>query len=138
MGTFQTASFSPLTGRVTVATVSGFNYWAGTNTTMTPELLLSYGVGGASAPGQAGESTSLALTSGVLRLTAVVRTNDPALTVSAQTSTNLSSWADLATNRFGVSATNTNGVPSGCQRRVFEAPIQGETRKFLKLKVTSE
>jgi arabinan endo-1,5-alpha-L-arabinosidase len=138
LGTFQTASFSPLTGRVTVATISGFNYWAGTNTTMTPELLLSYGVGGASAPGQAGESTSLALTSGVLRLTAVVRTNDPAVTVSAQTSTNLSSWADLATNRFGVAATNTNGVPSGCQRRVFEAPIQGETRKFLKLNVTSQ
>ena len=105
---------------------------------MTPELLLSYGVGGASAPGQAGESTSLALTSGVLRLTAVVRTNDPAVTVSAQTSSNLYTWSDLASNRFGLPAANTNGVPAGCQRRVFETPIQGETRKFLKLNVNSQ
>ena len=138
LGTFQTASFTPLSGKVTVTTVSGFNYWVGSNVTMTPELLLSYGVGGASAPGRAGEGTSLALTSGVLRLTAVVRTNDPTVTVSAQTSTNLFSWSDLVTNRFGLPAADTNGVPAGCQRRVFETPIQEEPRKFLKLKVTSQ
>ena len=141
LGNFQTASFSPLTGKVTLATVSGFQYWAGAGVTMTPELLLDYGVGGATAPGQAGEASSLSLTSGVLRLTAVVRTNDPAVTVWAQTSTNLLSptaWIDLGTNRLGTPSTNTNGVPAGCQRRVFEAPVHGETRKFLKLNVISQ
>ena len=84
------------------------------------------------------EVNAMALTSGVLRLTAVVRTNDPAVTVSAQTSTNLFSWSDLVTNRFGLPASDTNGVPAGCQRRVFETPIQEEPRKFLKLKVISQ
>ena len=140
LGKFQTASFSPLTGKVTLATVTGFQYWAGSGVTMTPDLLLAYGVGGATAPGQAGESTILSVTSGVLRLTAVVRTNDPSLSVSAQTSTTLlsSGWSDLATNRFGTPSTSTNGVPAGCQRRVFETPIQGETRKFLRLNVVNQ
>jgi autotransporter-associated beta strand protein len=141
LGNFQTASFSPLTGKVTLATVSGFQYWAGTGVTMTPELLLGYGIGGATAPGQAGEASSLSMTSGVLRLTAVVRTNDPGVTVWAQTSTNLLSptaWIDLATNRLGTPSTNTNGVPAGWQRRVFEAPIQGEAMMFMKLKVISQ
>jgi autotransporter-associated beta strand protein len=139
LGKVQTASFSPLTGKVTVATLSGFNYWAGVGVTMNPELLLAYGVGGASAPGQPSEQSALSITSGVLRLTAVVRTNDPAVTVSAQTSTNLLSapaWVDVVTNRFGIPSSNTNGVPTGCQRRVFETSIQGEPRKFLKLNIT--
>ena len=141
LGNFQTASFSPLTGKVTVTTVSGFQYWAGVGATMTPELLLAYGVGGATASGQSGEPTSLSINSGVLRLTAVVRTNDPAVTVFAQTNNNLSSlssWVDLATNRLGTPSDNTNGVPAGCQRRVFEAPILSETRMFLRLKVNNQ
>jgi autotransporter-associated beta strand protein len=139
LGAFQTASFTPLGGKVTVATVSGFNYWAGTNMPMTPELLLAYGVGGATAPGQPAEQIALSIVSGVLRLTAVVRTNDPAVSVSAQTSTNLLSapaWVDVVTNRFGIPSSNTNGVPTGCQRRIFETSIQGEPRKFLKLNIT--
>ncbi|NCA17015.1 MAG: hypothetical protein EBS90_08205 [Betaproteobacteria bacterium] len=141
LGKFQTASFSPLTGKVTLATVTGFQYWAGSGVTMTPDLLLAYGVGGATAPGQSGEPTSLSINSGVLRLTAVVRTNDPAVTVFAQTNNNLSSassWVDLATNRLGTPSDNTNGVPAGCQRRVFEAPILSETRMFLRLKVNNQ
>jgi len=141
LGNFQTATFSPLTGKVTLATVTGFQYWAGSAVTMTPELLLGYGVGGATAPGQTGESSTLIMTSGVLRLTAVVRTNDPAITVFAQTNNNLSlpsSWVDLATNRLGTPSAITNDVPAGCQRRVFEVPTQGEARMFLKLKVNNQ
>jgi len=141
LGNFQMASFSPLTGKVTVATVSGFNYWAGVGVTMTPELLLAYGVGGATTPGQSGEQSTLSIDSGVLRMTAIVRINDPAVTVLAQTNTNLSSsssWVDLAANRFGTPSANTSGVPAGCQRRVFEAPIQGEAMMFMKLKVISQ
>lgn len=74
-----------------------------------------------------------ALVSGQLTLTAVVRVDDPALTVTCESSTTLTSWnpADVSSE----AAADQTGVPAGCERRIYSAPLEG-SKKFLRLRIT--
>jgi autotransporter-associated beta strand protein len=65
-----------------------------------------------------------------LTLTAIIRANDPQLTVSAQASSDLTNWT--TNNVSSEPAADQTGVPEGCERRVFRTPLDG-AKKFLRL-----
>jgi Cadherin domain len=106
----------------------------GSGLTLTSDLLLKYAVGGALSPTAASESTVTALTSNKLTLIAVVRTNDPSLSIVGEAGVDLSIW-----NSSGVSvapSANQVSVPDGCQRRIYSVERTGSpSRQFLRLKV---
>ena len=108
---------------------------AGTNVTLTSELLLKYAIGGASSPAGSSENTVTVVDGSKLTLTAVVRTNDLSLSVVGEAGVNLSSW-----NTNGVSHTPAGSqlnVPEGCQRRIYGVDkANSPSRQFLRLKVT--
>jgi trimeric autotransporter adhesin len=73
------------------------------------------------------------LTSSNLSITAIVRTNDPDLTVFGQATTDLS-LGPWSTN--GVTKTNAvdqSGVPSGTARQIFSTERGTNSRLFLRL-----
>jgi autotransporter-associated beta strand protein len=76
-----------------------------------------------------------------LALVAVVRTNDPSLSVTGETVGNLSDFTnpssiDLVTG--SASNVSQEGVPSGCERRRFLVNRGTDNKKFLRLKVTQK
>ena len=77
------------------------------------------------------------LTPSTLSITAVVRTNDPTLTVSGQTLTNLlvGPWT---TNNVTVTVVDPQpvDVPEGCQVQIFSTPRDADTKRFLRLQTT--
>jgi len=117
--------------------VSSFNEWTGGGVPITPELLTKYAVGGATNQTGSGEALSSTLSGPNFTLTAVVRTNDPLLTVIGQSSTDLITWTDLINNPSGTPSASQAGVPSGCNRRDFTIPIDVDVKKFLRLKITA-
>jgi hypothetical protein len=108
---------------------------AGSGVTLTSELLLKYAVGGAVSPMAASESTITVLDGNKLTLTAVVRTNDPDLSIVGEAGVDLTSWSSS-----GVSvapSANQASVPEGCQRRIYSVDrANSPSRQFLRLKVT--
>ena len=117
-------------------TASGetFINWSG-GESLTPALQLQYAIGGASSPTATnGVPSVTTVTSNTLSITAVVRTNDPTLTVNGQ------SLIDLA-----VGPWTTNNVtmtpqldtaPEGCQVQTFSTPRGEDSKKFLRLQTT--
>jgi hypothetical protein len=107
----------------------------GTNVTLTSELLLKYAIGGASSATGSSENTVTVLDGSKLTLTAVVRTNDPSLSVVGEAGVNLSSW-----NTNGVSnapSASQASVPEGCERRIYSVDrANSPSRQFLRLRVT--
>ena len=117
--------------------VSSFNEWTGGGVLMTPGLLTKYAVGGATNPAGSGEALSSTLSGLNFTLTAVVRTNDPLLTVIGQSSTDLITWTDLINNPSGTPSASQAGAPFGCNRRDFTIPIDEDVKKFLRLEITA-
>jgi hypothetical protein len=80
---------------------------------------------------------SNSVTASNLSITAIVRTNDPDLSVFGQSITNLSlgTWntADVTRITNGVDQTS---VPAGNQRQIFSTPRNSEAAKFLRLQST--
>jgi len=111
-----------------------FAGWSG-GLSNTPTLQLQYAIGGASSPTATnGVPSVTTVTSNALAITAVVRTNDPTLTVNGQT------LIDLA---IGPWSTNTvtmtplaDPAPEGCQVQVFSTPREANTKKFLRLQTS--
>ena len=103
--------------------------------TLTSELLVKYAIGGASTPTGLSESTVTVLGSSKLSLTAVVRTNDPSLSVVGEVGTDLSSWSSI-----GVSvepAASQVGVPAGYERLIYSVDRSNSpSRQFMRLSVT--
>lgn len=116
--------------------VSSFNEWTGGGVPITTELLKKYAVGGATNPAGSGEAPRSTLAGPNFTLTAIVRTNDPFLTVTGQSSTTLGTWTNLPTNPLGTPAGNQTGVSYGCERRDFSTATGTEPRIFLRLKTT--
>jgi len=108
---------------------------AGSGVTLTSELLLKYAVGGALSPTESSEKTVTVLDGSKLTLTAVIRTNDPSLSVGGEAGANLSSWSTS-----GVSHTpsaNQASVPEGCERRIYSVDrANSPSRQFLRLRVS--
>ncbi|MBJ7326406.1 MAG: hypothetical protein JHC52_03570 [Chthoniobacterales bacterium] len=116
--------------------VSSFNEWTGGGTLMTSQLLEKYAVGGAASPAGSSEQFAAGFSGTSFTLTAIVRTNDPLLTLVGQSSTDLMTWTNMATNPFGTPSASQTNVPFGCNRRDFTIPIDLDVKKFLRLKIT--
>jgi hypothetical protein len=71
-----------------------------------------------------------------LTLTAVVRTDDPDLTIAGVATADLT----VAFTTTGVTSTTAGvsqvGVPAGTERRKFSVPLDGASKKFLRLIAT--
>jgi hypothetical protein len=74
-----------------------------------------------------------------LVLTAIVRVDDPKLTVVGEAVTDLANYApgSLATTVVGSAAgVDQTGVPVGCEKQNFKVLQGTDTRKFLRVKAT--
>ena len=91
---------------------------------------------GASSPSDPMQAPVLSSTADVLSLTAVVRTNDPELTVSGETTTDLVGVTWSGTGVTTTNAADQTALPPGCTRKTFTVSIVGASRKFLRLNAT--
>jgi len=104
-------------------------------TTMNQELLLKYAIGGASSPTGSSENTVTVMDNNKLSLTAVVRTNDPSLSVVGEAGVDLGIWRTNGVSHT-PSASQAN-VAEGCERRIYSVDrANSPSRQFLRLKVT--
>ncbi|AKC82001.1 hypothetical protein IMCC26134_03000 [Verrucomicrobia bacterium IMCC26134] len=106
--------------------------------------LLRYALG-ASAPADIIPTPVTTSTATTLSITAVVRVNDPALTIGAEAATDLTAapgatgaWGTLGTGTITVTnAADQSGVSVGITaRKVFTVDTTGASKKFLRLKAT--
>ena len=114
-----------------------FASWSG-GATATDELILAYGVGGASSQQVGGIPTILTRDSGDLVLTAIVRIDDPKLSVLGEAVSHLANYGNpaLVTLLSGTaSGVSQDGVPDGCERREYRISTAGEARGFIRLRV---
>lgn len=94
--------------------------------------LAEYGLGGSSSGDDSALLPKATRDGSLLKITAVVRANDPALTVTAESSTDLASaWT---TGIEGTRAGDQSGVAAGFERRIYSADIGGNPRGYLRLR----
>ena len=116
------------------APVGGYEVWSG-GQTVSPAGILAYAVGGASSPDALdGLPVSHSVTSSSLSMTAIVRTNDPNLTVVGKVVGDLSG-GPWNTNNVTMTPGDQAGVGEGLQRQIWSAPRGGESQKFIRLEV---
>lgn len=116
---------------------STFTSWAQGAPLNSTNLLL-YSIGGATSPTATnGIAMSNAVTSSNLSITAIVRTNDPNLSVFGQSIVNLGAgtWTNNDVSRI-TNGVDQAGVPSGNQRQIFSTPLGTDGKKFLRLQTT--
>jgi len=114
-----------------------FSNWA-QGAPLNSTNLLKYAIGGATnATATNGIAISNAVTSSNLSITAIVRTNDPNLSVLGQSIVNLGAgtWTNSDVSRI-TDGVNQTGVPSGNQRQIFSTPLGTDGKKFLRLQTT--
>lgn len=122
-----------VTGTVT-ASGETFSNWSG-GAALTPALQLEYAIGGATSPNATNGVPSITtVTSNTLSITAVVRTNDPTLTVTGQTLVDLA-VGPWSTNDVTMTPEVT-AAPEGCQVQTFSTPRGQDSKKFLRLQTT--
>ncbi len=100
--------------------------------------LMRYASGG-NAPGDSVAKPVSAVTGGYLVITAIVRTDNPKLTVVGEAVTNLGNYASgtSVVEVLGVDAADQGGVPAGSKRRTFSVALEGSVaKKFLRLKAS--
>jgi trimeric autotransporter adhesin len=93
---------------------------------------------GANSPSDTVQAPITSASATELSLTAVVRTNDTNLTVSAETNTDLAlaaSWTGTGITET-LAADQTN-LPAGCVRKVYRVSITGASKKFLRIKAVN-
>jgi hypothetical protein len=126
---------------VNAPTPTGSTYTGWLNgVTPSDAAFLDY-VFGAATPGtlDASLKPTSAVTGGNLVITAIVRVDDPKLTVEGQAVTDLANYASgtsivtVPGSAVGVDQTN---VPSGCQRKTFTVAQGADAKKFLRLSAT--
>jgi len=116
------------------ASAESFSNWSG-GLSNTPALQLQYAIGGSSSPTATdGVPSVTTVTSNTLAITAVVRTNDPTLTVNGQALIDLvgQPWT---TNNVTMTP-QVDAAPEGCQVQTFSTPRDAEAKKFLRLQTT--
>ena len=99
--------------------------------------LLRYAFG-ANGPSDTVTKPTSTLSAGKLAITAIVRTNNPNLTVVGQAVTNLPNYASgtsIVGADVAADADQTN-VTNGCERQVFSVDQGTDAKKFLRLKAT--
>jgi autotransporter-associated beta strand protein len=122
---------TPATRNVTVAIANATTVGADG---LSPLMKYAFG---ANSPTDTVQAPALSSTATTLSITAVVRTNDPAVVVSGEAVNDLTgTWGTGGTVTMTVAGDQTN-LPANCQRRVFTVDTTAATRKFLRLKVVS-
>ena len=111
-----------------------FAQWSG-GLAATPHLLQRYAIGGAPDPQSAGEAAVHGFDGTTLSIEALVRTNDPALRVFGQSSTDLVAGGWTNNNVTVTDITKKPGDPANTARRVFSTPRETNVTKFLRLRV---
>jgi hypothetical protein len=108
--------------------------WKGNGTTLTPELLSKYAIGGAASPNLSAEAMSVARESNFLAVTALVRINDGSLFVVGEKSSSVNGpWTtDNVTST--TSGLSQSGIPIGFERRKYLIPYVAD-RAFFRLRV---
>lgn len=106
---------------------------------LTPALLQDYALGGAAAPGLAGEVPAFERSDTELALTVVVRENDPLLVVRGEASDELAGlWSGdnvMVRGRVHPAGPVQDDVPPGFERRHYVVPVGDNGRRFLRLRV---
>ena len=99
--------------------------------------LMRYALGG-NAPGDSVAKPVSSVTGGYLVITAIVRTDNPKLTVVGEAVTNLGNYASgtSVVEVQGVDAADQAGVPVGCKLRSFSIAQGSDAKKFLRLKAS--
>ena len=129
------SQFTDITvGSSVEATAETFSNWSG-GAALTPALQLEYAIGGATSPNATnGVPSVTTVTSNTLSITAVVRTNDPTLTVTGQ------ALVDLAVGPWSTNdvtmTPEVTAAPEGCQVQTFSTPRGQDSKKFLRLQTT--
>jgi hypothetical protein len=141
---FATHSGGTGTAALTLSISNGLNFsgffGAGTDPAQAGTdgltYLMKYSLGGTNTNDNVSLPT-VALNGNTLTMTAVVRTNDTNVQIVGQWITDLTgTWSDIPTNPNGTASTNTNNVPTGCQRRDFSVEKDTNSRLFLRLKAS--
>ena len=110
-----------------------FANWSG-GLSNTPTLQLQYAIGGASSPTATnGVPSVTTVTSNALAITAIVRTNDPNLSVVGQAVIDLSAGV-WSTNDVTMTPGDQTGVGEGLQKQIWSVPRASDTKKFLRLR----
>jgi hypothetical protein len=115
---------------------STFASWSG-GAPLTPELQLRYAIGGAASPSAQGVLPVTTVTPSLLSVTAIVRIDDPALTVIGETTDDLSvgPWTSVGVTTAGAAqGVDQTGVPAGTERLVYSVVRSVETKKFLRIR----
>ena len=99
--------------------------------------LIRYVLGG-NAPGDSVAKPVSSVTGGYLVTTAIVRTDDPNLTVVGEAVTDLENYTsgNSVVEVPGVDAADQDGVPVGCKLRTFSVEQGSDAKKFLRLKAS--
>ena len=99
--------------------------------------LMRYALGG-NAPGDSVAKPVSLVTGGYLVITAIVRTDDPNLTVVGEAVTDLENYTsgNSVVEVPGVDAADQDGVPVGCKLRTFSVEKGSDAKKFLRLKAS--
>jgi autotransporter-associated beta strand protein len=120
---------TPVTRNVTVAIANPTTVGADG---LSPLLKYAFGANSPTDTVQVPVTSSTATT---LVITAVVRTDDTALTVVGETNTDLTApGAWTSTGVVVTDAADQTNLPAGCMRKVFTVSTVGATKKFLRLK----
>jgi hypothetical protein len=113
---------------------SSFESWYGGATEKTNELLVKYAIGAASGPGaNDGVDPIVSRTESELSITVIVRTDDPDLTVTGQSLTDLTSGTWDATDVTTTVEPDQTGVLPGFELRTYSVPSSGDSKRFLRL-----
>jgi hypothetical protein len=134
-GDGQYNAAAPVEKALTVTSAaSGFSTWNGNSSTMTPELLSKYAIGGASNSTATSEQPTTSLTPSLFSMTAVVRTDDPKLTITPRAASSLvGAWNYPVATAGAAQNVSQANVPVGCERKVFTLDRSTNTKVFIKL-----
>ncbi|MFM8654623.1 MAG: hypothetical protein ACKODZ_07845, partial [Verrucomicrobiota bacterium] len=124
----------------TVTGPSFANEWAGQTATSDANgdgvpALAEYALGGIAGSNNIGVLPQMTRSNNTLTLSALVRINDPKLSVFPQVSASLgtNAWSSIGF----TTNTTTNGVPTGFERRTYSYDAGSNARAFLRLFITN-
>jgi hypothetical protein len=114
-----------------------FATWNGGSSTVTSDLLMKYALGGATGPAATGEVASTSLTGTTFSMTALVRTDDPKLSIVPKATTSLSGAWDYPVTTTGKNeGISQLGVTTGWERKMFTVSRSANTKIFMKIEVS--
>lgn len=114
-----------------------FTQWSG-GLAATTDLVMAYAVGGAINAQSTGEVPAYSFGDATISIEALVRTNDPALRIYGQASTDLVAVEWSTNNVTATDIAKRPGDPADTARRVFSTPQGTNGSKFLRLRIELE